>query len=149
MSTSLIALQVNVSNEKGNFSRIVGKVGIVPPNNSIPKLQGYRALYKEETWKNVWSYKLKAIGVDYEAWLKAQELGAEGMIIYCEDTRTTITVRKDTLNNNPKVDLGAGLQVRIKPEQYKTYSDTEPMPFGWTDDVVLIEPKKALQQNMF
>ena len=114
--------------------RIAGKVGEIPKYRSVPQLEGHTALYKEELYKNVYSFKLNAFGVDCAAWDKAFSLGARGLVIYCKDRKMLITIKDEQLRI--RADLGDGVQYRVPISQCKIYSGAEPIPMGWTNKVI-------------
>lgn len=136
--------------------KFVGKLGLCPTNHLFPDLKGVPVFYREVPWKDVYSYTTNAIGVDANAWQRAAELGAAGMLVYCEDESKCLWITAADINGAYIVDLGEYPQRRIHPNKAKTVKAYAGIKFGWTSNVERIEPRRietvkeeAAQMSLF
>ena len=124
--------------------RIVGKIVIIPQNTIIPALSNHWALYREELWSNVYSRKLKTIGIDASSFDYAAQQGIGGMVIWCKDKEELITVKKSDILASRVYELPGGEhpQYRIPISKLTVYKNVHKgLTTAWTNNIIDLEPK--------
>lgn len=139
---TLTGIEIVVNGEP----KFVGKVGRTPKNSIIPAWQNRIALYREVPFVDVYSHVTHSMGVDQAAWEKAEELGAEGMIICCKDRQYLYVASRELMATCRSVDLGEFPQIRVpiaRIEKYPLSAFSSGLSFGWTKHVVRVEGRRT------
>jgi hypothetical protein len=119
--------------------KFVGKLGACPKNPVFPGLLGRPVFYREVPFSDVYSYETRALGVDRDAWDKAVEMGAEGMVIYCADRSECYYVSAKLMAAEAFiVDLGEFPQYRISLRSASCRPASRRLRFGYTTNVITV-----------
>lgn len=152
----LLGLEIDIAGKR----KFIGKVGIVPASATIPKLKGHCIIYREAKWRDVISHTTNTFGFDYSVWLRAKELGAEGMVTFCPDYSRMILCSKELIDSAGfELQLGhEGVQVRIPMAKIKVIEKAKPIRMGYTTNCELvplvaepqtIKPLESKQAELF
>lgn len=133
----LIGLEIETRNKK----KFIGKVGIVPSCATVPSLKNHCIIYREAKGVDAISHTTNTFGFDYAVWLRAKELGAEGMVTYFTDFKQLALCSKETIDGcGFELSLGEGVQIRVPIKSVKIIQNAKPIVMGYTTICETVPP---------